>query len=45
VAVEIGWLAARKAALCHLYGRAFDRTCHELEIVYRNSRMGPTAKE
>jgi hypothetical protein len=37
MAVEIGWLAAKKAILAHLYGKAFDRACHELDAVYRDS--------
>ncbi len=38
VALEIGWQAAKKAGLAHLYGRSFDRACRELEIIYRESR-------
>ena len=38
VALEIGWQAAKKASLAHLYGRSFDRACQEMETVYRESR-------
>ncbi len=38
VAIEVGWMAVRKASLAHLYGKTFDRACRELEIVYRASR-------
>jgi hypothetical protein len=39
IALEIGWLAGKKATLAHIYGKTFDRTCRELEIVYRRSRQ------
>jgi hypothetical protein len=38
IAVEIGWQAAKKACLAHLYGQTFDRACRELDTVYRLSR-------
>ena len=38
VAMEIGWQAAKKAGLAHLYGKSFDRACKEVEIIYRDSR-------
>lgn len=38
LALEIGWLAAKRATLAHLYGRSFDLACRELEQVYADSR-------
>lgn len=38
LALEIGWQAAKKATLAHLYGRSFDLACRELEMVYQDSR-------
>lgn len=37
IALEVGWQAAKKASLAHLYGKAFDKACQELEIVYASS--------
>lgn len=39
LALEIGWQAAKKATLAHLYGRSFDLACRELETVYQQSRQ------
>jgi hypothetical protein len=38
VAIEIGWQAAKKASLAHLYGKSFDRVCQEMAFIYRESR-------
>ena len=39
IALEIGWQATKKVTLAQIYGRTFDRACHELERVYRESRL------
>jgi len=38
LALEIGWQAAKKATIAHLYGRSFDLACRELEKIYLSSR-------
>ncbi len=37
IAIEVGWQAAKKASLAHLYGKTFDKACREIEIIYRES--------
>lgn len=39
IAAEVGWIAAKKSGLAYIYGKVFDKTCNELETVYRNSRI------
>jgi len=37
IALELGWMASKKAFLAHVCGKSFDRACKELEEVYRRS--------
>lgn len=37
IAMDAGWFAGRKAVLSVIYGKAFDKACAELEVVYRLS--------
>jgi len=39
IATEAGWMAAKKSGLAYIYGKVFDKTCKELETVYRDSRV------
>lgn len=38
IALEVGWIAAKKASLAHICGKTFDKACKELESVYSRSR-------
>ncbi len=38
IALELGWLAAKKSSLAYIYGKTFDQACKEIENVYRQSR-------
>jgi hypothetical protein len=38
IAMEVGWLTAKKSIVVYIYGKTFDRACRELEIVYNQSR-------
>ena len=38
VALNVGWLVAKKAGFAHFYGKAFDKACMELEVIYCESK-------
>jgi hypothetical protein len=38
IAMEVGWLTAKKSIVVYIYGKTFDRACKELEVVYSQSR-------
>ena len=38
IAMEVGWLTAKKSIVVYIYGKTFDRACKELEVVYNQSR-------
>ncbi len=38
IALNVGWLAAKKAGFAHLYGKAFDKACMEIEVIYYQSK-------
>ena len=39
IAVDVGWFAVKRAGFVYVFGKAFDKACVELEIVYRHSKM------
>jgi hypothetical protein len=38
IAMEVGWLTAKKSSIVYIYGKTFDQACKELEMVYNQSR-------
>ncbi len=39
ITMEVGWMAAKTSGRAYISGKVFDKTCKELETVYRDSRM------
>jgi len=38
IALEAGWMAAKKTSIAYSYGKAFDKACKEADTVYARSR-------